>query len=398
MKRNLRRTAALMLALMLTLTCACSSGGAPSSGEEPGDGMVSFLSGSESFSQMMTDEGSGGEEAEDDGELSEEESPEEDSRESGQTQPLAGGETQEISASSSFQETQKPQEELPQTGASEGEGDTALKDPTYTVLSPVASGTEVYGNSLVTIDASNTSEGYVMIKYTGNSSKVRVLITPDGGSQYTYTIRMDGGYDVFPLSSGSGGYTIGVYENIGGNQYSTAFSQYITASLRASTLPFLYPNQYVNFWAGCNTVNMGAELSRSAQSDLQIVENVYNYVINNISYDFYKAQNFGFGYLPSVDNILATGKGICFDYAAVMAAMLRSQMIPTKLVVGYAGNIYHAWISTYITDVGWVNGIIYFDGQSWVRMDPTFASSGNSSPDIMAYIGNGSNYNAMFYY
>ena len=225
MKRNLRRTAALMLALMLTLTCACSSGGAPSSGEEPGDGMVSFLSGSESFSQMMTDEGSGGEEAEDDGELSEEESPEEDSRESGQTQPLAGGETQEISASSSFQETQKPQEELPQTGASEGEGDTALKDPTYTVLSPVASGTEVYGNSLVTIDASNTSEGYVMIKYTGNSSKVRVLITPDGGSQYTYTIRMDGGYDVFPLSSGSGGYTIGVYENIGGNQYSTAFSQ-----------------------------------------------------------------------------------------------------------------------------------------------------------------------------
>lgn len=57
-----------------------------------------------------------------------------------------------------------------------------------------------------------------------------------------------------------------------------------------------------------------------------------------------------------------------------------------------------AWISTYITDVGWVNGIIYFDGQSWKRMDPTFASSGNESSDIMNYIGNGSNYNAMYVY
>lgn len=31
-------------------------------------------------------------------------------------------------------------------------------------------------------------------------------------------------------------------------------------------------------------------------------------------------------------------------------------------------------------------------------MDPTFASSGNESSDIMNYIGNGSNYNAMYVY
>ena len=127
-------------------------------------------------------------------------------------------------------------------------------------------------------------------------------------------------------------------------------------------------------------------------------ENIYNYVNHNITYYFNKAETVSFGYLPNVDTILNSGTGICFDYAAVMTAMLRTQNIPTKLVVGYAGPIYHAWISTYITDIGWVNGIIYFDGQSWVRMDPTFASSGNESGDIMNYIGDGSNYNAMYVY
>ena len=39
---------------------------------------------------------------------------------------------------------------------------------------------------------------------------------------------------------------------------------------------------------------------------------------------------------------------------------------------------------------GWVDGAIYFDGSTWQRMDPTFASSGKQSASIMAYIGDGS--------
>ena len=71
--------------------------------------------------------------------------------------------------------------------------------------------------------------------------------------------------------------------------------------------------------------------------------------------------------------------------------MLRSQDIPTKLVVGYTGNLYHAWINVYLEGQGWVDNIIYFDGNSWKLMDPTFASSSGQSQEIMQYIGNGSN-------
>ena len=46
-----------------------------------------------------------------------------------------------------------------------------------------------------------------------------------------------------------------------------------------------------------------------------------------------------------------------------MTAMLRSQGIPSKLEVGYAGESLHAWINTYIDEIGWVDKIIRFDGE-----------------------------------
>ena len=59
-----------------------------------------------------------------------------------------------------------------------------------------------------------------------------------------------------------------------------------------------------------------------------------------------------------------------------MACMLRTQDIPVRMEVGYVNNsIYHAWISVYIDDIGWINGIIKFDGTTWSMMDPTFAAS-----------------------
>ena len=66
-----------------------------------------------------------------------------------------------------------------------------------------------------------------------------------------------------------------------------------------------------------------------------------------------------------------------------MAAMLRTQRIPTRLEVGYVGDVYHAWISTYIHGQGWINGIIHFDGNTWELMDPTFASTSSSPKDFL---------------
>lgn len=273
---------------------------------------------------------------------------------------------------------------------------TTIRDNTPDCLVPSADGTTVYSNPYVSIDASNINEGYVMASYLGECPIVKLQLVGPDHMTYTYDL-LGSDYEVFPLSAGSGTYSLGVYENVEGTQYATVFSQELEVNLVNPWGSFLYPNQYVKFDSSSEVVNVARELVAGAHDDLEAIIMVYNYVIENITYDFDKAASVQSGYVPKVDEILQAKTGICLDYAAVMASMLRSQRIPTKLEVGYAGNTYHAWISTYVEDQGWVNGIIQFDGQNWSLMDPTFAAN-TDEKELKNFIGEGDNYVTKYNY
>ena len=267
---------------------------------------------------------------------------------------------------------------------------------------PAQSGVTVYQNAKAAADASNLADGYVSVKYTGGKDvRIKVRITKSGTTDYyDYNLNNKGTAETFPLTGGDGEYTIGVYENTTGTKYASAYSCTVTLALTSEFSPYLYPNQYVNFSDSSKVVAKAAELIKAAgaKTDLEKVTAVYHYVVNNISYDYDLAANVASGYLPDVDKVLESGKGICFDYAAVMAAMLRSQNIPCKLVVGFAGKVYHAWINVYIEGVGWVDQLIYFDGKTWSLMDPTFVSSGKNDPAVLKYVGDGTNYSQKYAY
>ena len=283
------------------------------------------------------------------------------------------------------------------SSASRKEHSGPPRDSTPKVLTPSADGVTVYQNDFASIDASNTSQGYVMVKYNGANEKVKLQITCPDQSCYTYLISDRGAYDTFPLTAGNGSYALQVLENVAGDTYTVSLTQSINVSIEDEFLPFLYPNQYVNFHADSKAVSKGSDLAKDTYSDLDVVQNIYNYVIKNISYDTEKAQNVSYGYVPDVDDTLSSKKGICFDYAALMTSMLRSQNIPTKLEVGYSGDAYHAWISTYIDDKGWVDDIIQFDGDTWQIMDPTLAAT-NDSAAVKKYVGDGSHYVVKYTY
>ncbi|MBR5519897.1 MAG: transglutaminase domain-containing protein, partial [Clostridia bacterium] len=100
--------------------------------------------------------------------------------------------------------------------------------------------------------------------------------------------------------------------------------------------------------------------------------------------DYALAASVQSGYLPDVDAVVAAKKGICFDYAAVMTAMLRGLGVPTKLVVGYCGTEYHAWINVHVEGKGWVNEVVFFDGSAWNHMDPTYAAKQPEIGDFSA--------------
>lgn len=283
------------------------------------------------------------------------------------------------------------------SSASRKEHSGPPRDSTPKVLTPSADGVNVYQNDFASIDASNTSQGYVMVKYNGTNEKVKLQITCPDQSCYTYLISDRGAYDTFPLTAGNGSYALQVLENVAGDTYTVSLAQSINVSIEDEFLPFLYPNQYVNFHTDSKAVSKGSDLAKDTYSDLDVVQNIYNYVIKNISYDTAKAQNVSYGYVPDIDDTLSSKKGICFDYAALMTSMLRSQNIPTKLEVGYSGDAYHAWISTYIDDKGWVDDIIQFNGDTWQIMDPTLAAT-NDSAAVKKYVGDGSHYVVKYTY
>ena len=250
------------------------------------------------------------------------------------------------------------------------------------VLKPVAEGTEVIEEEAFKLDISDRYKGYTVASYDGNSEKVNIQLTGPDGIVYKYFVTGEDGETVLPLTGGDGTYALEVYENIADDQYSALLNDTFDVSLESEFLPFLYPNQYVNFTEDSKAVKLAETLAEKATDDLEVLQNIFQYVTENITYDYAKAENVAYGYLPDIDETLESKTGICFDYAALMCAMLRCRGIPAKLDIGYTNNgIYHAWISTYLKDKGWVDNVVEFDGDSWQLMDPTMISEAKTQAE-----------------
>lgn len=264
------------------------------------------------------------------------------------------------------------------------------------LLIPEAPGEAVAGNDYAELDWSNADEGYIQVRYDGPALKAKVQILDPTGLTYIYTV-YPGDLGVLPLTGGPGLYNVTVMENAFDDFYAVAFKTELEAEVADEFRPYLYPNQYVWYTADSRVFALGRELSDRSADDIAYVQNVYEYVTENIVYDRELAANVPVDYLPDVDRTIETGKGICLDYASLMTALLRSQGIPAKLVVGWSGTQYHAWISVYLKETGWVDGAFFFDGVNWSRLDPTIAA-GNRGTTVKDYVNNSSNYIERFFY
>ena len=81
-----------------------------------------------------------------------------------------------------------------------------------TILMPQASGTTVKKNDRAVIDYSNISDGYVMVNFTGATSKRLKVQIAGPSTTYTYDLKA-GQWATFPLSDGNGSYKTTVLEN-----------------------------------------------------------------------------------------------------------------------------------------------------------------------------------------
>ena len=246
----------------------------------------------------------------------------------------------------------------------------------------------------VRLDLSALEQGYVAVSATSDKRlKFQVIKDED---TYTYDLASDGTPSVFPLQSGNGSYRFRVMENVVDKKYSELCARICEVRLLDEFQPFLRPSSYVNYRPDSECVKKAEELIKGASDDASVVKAVYNCVCESVKYDREKAASVKSGYLPDPDETLRTGKGICFDYAALAASMLRSQGIPTKMVFGYVApkDLYHAWNMFYTEETGWVTVTFSVNPKDWTRIDLTFSANGADSN----FIGDGSNYSDVYYY
>lgn len=280
-----------------------------------------------------------------------------------------------------------------------GQGETsgpAFSRPEL-VLSPFDEGA-AYSENGASIDVSHLSEGYVSASATSSSRlKFQVVLSNDESQAYNYDLPGDGTPISCPLTLGDGAYTFTVWENTSGQSYVELFSladQQV--ALADEFQPFIRPSVYCDYDASSASTALANELCADAQNEGDVLRSVYDWIVGNVAYDEGKAASLAdaTGYVPFPDDTVDEDAGICFDYASLAAAMLRSQGIPCKIVTGYVSpdNIYHAWNMVYI-DGTWVDARIDVRQNTWTRIDTTFAAGSGSS-----YVGDGTTYTERYTY
>lgn len=103
----------------------------------------------------------------------------------------------------------------------------------------------------------------------------------------------------------------------------------------------------------------------TGQNDLELVENIYNYVVDNIEYG---------GYNPDAVGAVRTieqRRGDCTEYSYLFVALCRAKNIPAKVISGYTTKFgvtpKHNWVEVYLSEYG------------WVPFDPTFGDKKDPS-------------------
>ena len=287
------------------------------------------------------------------------------------------------------------------------------QDDTYTrtpppVAMPSFGGVEEYwnddGTRNVVADLTNTADGYVAVRLNAPGVAQAYFRVQKDDYLYNYFLDTNGEDQYYPLAMGDGNYTFSVFLNVVDDQY----EQFLTAGkyveLNSEFAPFLVPSEIVDYTPDSAAVQESYTIAEHAKDNLEVVQQVYWWISQNITYDTAKAETLQAGptvYLPDVDETLQTKKGICYDYAALAAAMLRANAIPCKLIMGQVDTgegqmLQHAWNMFWLEEEGWITVKLPSTPDEWERIDLTFAASGNQG--IEAFIGDGSHYADVYYH
>jgi len=212
------------------------------------------------------------------------------------------------------------------------------------------------------IDTSKARQGIVEVKGDPGDKIVRVTVEKEATNErYVYLLSATN-QNIFPLQMGDGRYKITVLENIVRNEFMKVATKTVDVSGINELKLFTRSIQLVDFASSEIAIPSIHDMVAEAETNEEKLSIVYEFIINNIDYDFEMGQELPFDYHPVLDRTYVTKKGICFDYASLLAGALRSKGIPAKLQKGYSVKLpgqFHAWNEIFI-------------GGEWFSVDTTY--------------------------
>lgn len=233
-----------------------------------------------------------------------------------------------------------------------------------------ASGNQAKANE-VKID--NNQNGTITVSYNNSAGdKIKVLVEKSNASmKYSYDLPSGDDKVVCALTQGNGAYTVRVCKNISGTKYSILYSEEVNLNLKDTNVVFLGKNQIVDWESTNNAIKHANKITKNSKTNYKKIQQIYKYLVENYSYDYDKLKKLPNmnGYIPNIDKVFKSRKGICYDMSALNASMLRSLNIQTKLITGYSTNkglegVYHAW-----------NKVYNVSNKKWIIMDVTYDMS-----------------------
>jgi hypothetical protein len=232
------------------------------------------------------------------------------------------------------------------------------------------------------VDFTLSSEGVVNVLYNVETDKKIKLIIQNGVEKYIYDLSTNDEYESFPLQLGDGQYKVMIYENVEGTSYKSVYSETSYVTIENELSVYTQSIQQVKWNEENEAIILanalveealiekvsdlgvtGDEVDTITLTDEEVINVIYTYVVQNMTYDYNKISGLSYNYIPEIDTVLADTSGICYDYSVLLAAMLRSQDIPTKLIKGYASftTVYHAWNEIYLESE-----------ERWIVVDTTY--------------------------
>lgn len=225
-----------------------------------------------------------------------------------------------------------------------------------------------FAESAIEYDFDKTDSGVVRVKLDEQyeAKPIKIMVAFEGKNPEFYDYDRFTEFESYGVKSGEGTYQIGIYQNTSGNSYRALAVKTVEVKKIDAFTPYLSSVQNIRWEKGDEATELASELTEGIENDWEKVQAIHQFIIEHITYDYDKAATVSYGYLPDNAATLEKGNGICYDYSSLMASMLRSLDIPTKLVMGRskAKDVYHAWNEVYDTE-----------RDQWVLIDSTYDAS-----------------------